>query len=251
MKVSIETKHIVIILVVATIINVVISYSFLGGDTGKDGGYTLGKAHEDTVANWDFYKNLPIILEATDSKFLEGLEEQSEDEDGSVQQSIYAVILFEANKEVELRDALQKRLAEYQTEKEKLSKLDSSDLFSKNNSCSNIASDIKKELKAEEEFEFIFYSPVLNECVYSISRSTNASKGYKDCKILLSGTTRKELGNYLVYGSYNYEDFLGNKRDSLDDQIKTDKKKYLDFVLTNSLYNFDLLKDVSHIGDSL
>lgn len=250
MHVSIETKHIVIILIAATIINAAISYSFIGSGTSKDMEYTLGKAHDETTANWDFYKHLPIILEATDSKFLEGLEDQFEEEDGSVQQSIYAVLLFEANKKVDLRDALQKRMVDYQTEKEKLSKLDSSDLFQKNNSCSNLASDIKKELKTKEEFEFIFYSPVLNECVYSISRPVDATKGYKDYKVLLSGTTRKEMGSYLVYGSYNYEDFSGNKSDSLEDQIKTDKKKYLDFVLTNSLYNFDLLKDISHINDS-
>jgi len=250
MRVSIETKHLVIILVAATIINAAISYSFFGGRTSNDSEYSLGKAHEETIASWEFYKHLPIVLEATDAKFLEGLEKQFEDENSGFQQSIYAVVLFEASKKTDLMDALQKRLADYKAEKEKLSKLDSSDLFSKNNSCSNLASDIKKELKAKEEFEFIFYSPVLNECAYSISRSVDATKGYRDYKVLLSGTTRKELGNYLVYGSYNYEDFSGNKSDSLEDQIKTDKKKYLDFVLINSLYNFDLLKDVSHIGDS-
>jgi len=250
MQVSFETKHIIIILVIATVLNAVISYSFLRGDSGDSSEYTIGKAHEETTGNWDFYEHLPIILEATDSKFIEELGEQLEEENGDFAKSFYAVLLFEANKNEGLRKAIQERFTEYNESKSKLSEIDSSDLFQKNTACSNSASDIKKELSDKEEFEFIFYSPTLNECAYSISKTEDASKGYKDYKVIFSGTTRKETGKYLVYASYNYEDFLGNERDSLEDQIKTDKKKYLDFVLTNSLYNFDLLKDVSHIEDS-
>ena len=249
---NIQTKHIIqiiVILGIATILNVAISYYFLNNKLSIESRYTLNDAYTETVENWHFYKQLPIILELVDPEFTEELEKQFENEEEGAQ-SISAVLLFELNKNENLRNAMQKRFADYQDGKEKMSKLDLSDLFQKNNACSNLASDIEKGLKEKEEFEFIFYSPVLNECIYSISRTKDANKGYKDYKVLFSGTTRKELDDYLVYISYNYKDILGGKRDSLKEQVKTEKKKYLDFVLTNSLYNFDLLEGVSNIGNS-
>lgn len=249
---NIQTKHIVPIVVIATLLNVAISYYFFSNKSDISSSYTLGRAHSETIENWDFYKHFPIILEATDPEFVEELEKQFEDEeDGSFMQLMYASLLFEANQTEPLRDAIKKRFTDYQEGRRTLSGLDSNELFQKNTACSNLAADITKGLKEKEEFEFIFYSPVLNECVYSISKTTDATKGYRDFKVLFSGTTRKEIGSYLAYVSYNYEDILGRKRDEQEGQVKTDKQKYLDFVLTNSLYNFDLLKGVSHIGDSL
>lgn len=244
-------KKIIFIIIIATILNVAISYYFFSDKSTITSSYTLEKAHDETIENWDFYKHFPIILETVSPEFMEELDKQFEDEDdGSLMKSLSAVLLFEANKNEDLRNTIQKSFIDYQEAKKELSQLDLNDLFQKNNTCSNLASDIDSGLKEKENFEFIFYSPILNECIYSISRTTDAIKGYKDSKVLFSGTTRKELDSYVVYVSYNYEDIWGDKGDKWEEQIKTDKQKYLNFILENSLYNFDLLKDVSHIGDS-
>lgn len=130
-----------------------------------------------------------------------------------------------------------------------LSSLNPDELFQKNATCSGLTSGITKGLTKNEVFEFIFYSPKLNECVYSISKKEDSLlRGYKNIKVLLSGSTQKELGEYIVYYSYDFKDYLETEKSVLDVRTRTGKREYVNFILDNSYYKFDLLKGVSDLG---
>ncbi|KPJ54991.1 hypothetical protein AMJ47_02955 [Parcubacteria bacterium DG_72] len=242
------------IVVVLTLTNI-ITVSFLFNDKetkdSKEGKFSgLELTLEELEKDLDFYKNLDIyfkLLDYEDSEYMGKIEERLDEkiEDDFMLFAVSRIIEDERSKEIinKLKDEVYSK---------KLTEEEKEEIFSKNNACAELATGINEQLKnkfessynisKEEELEFIFYSPSLKSCLYSTAyeySSTVDDYYNKHTKIVYNASTQSKIDEFTVY-AYNY-DYLD------DEDIEKDRKRYVKFILENSGYNADLLKDISYI----
>lgn len=122
--------------------------------------------------------------------------------------------------------------------------------FEKNTSCAALAPGIKSSLTSKSsfygqitnEFEYIFYSPTLDTCIYTVHRTEPGddftSTHYKD---VFNANTQSLIEGYRVNSSEDYDD------DSEESRSKQGTRNYIKYILENSNYNVDLLRDTSYI----
>lgn len=131
-----------------------------------------------------------------------------------------------------------------------LSKLEQDNLFQKDTSCASLAQNIKDDLEKnkleQESFEFIFYSPTLNTCIYSTelrtSSGTYSAGNYSSetSKKVYNANSRTLLNSYRVYSSKDLDD------SAKSELSKNGRREYMKFILENSNYNIELLENGSY-----
>ena len=251
-------KKIIILLIVTVIVLVltnIITIFLLFGDeekeNNKEGKFSgLESTLEKLEGDLDFYKNLDIyfkLLGHDDSEYMGKIEERLDEkiEDDFILFAVSRIIEDDRSKEIinNLKDEVySKRLTEEEKE----------EIFSKNNACAELVPSIKEQLKdkykqsydisKQEEFEFIFYSPTIKSCLYSTSYShTNSTEDYysEKSKMVYNASTQSKIDEYTV--SIFEHPYL------TEEDAKNGRKNYVKFILENSGYNADLLKDISYI----
>jgi len=134
------------------------------------------------------------------------------------------------------------------------------DAFQKNTACGNLVNDLQNQLKNRskdetflstnreemEKLDFIFYSPNLNTCLYATEYTyhytdlKNYDKSWnKTAKKVYDASTNKELKNFTTY-YYNYP-YLN--ADEAREASEKDTRNFTKYILENSNYNIDLIKN--------
>lgn len=120
--------------------------------------------------------------------------------------------------------------------------------FEKNTACVGLESNIKANFSQypsnNEEYEFIFYSPTFDSCIYVTNVSYSSSYGEyvsTETKNIYKAGLDSPIASYQVYSSDNYE----NKDKA--EESKENVKKFVTYVLENSNYNMELLDNSSYV----
>lgn len=121
-----------------------------------------------------------------------------------------------------------------------------SDTFEKDASCADLTSNVKQDLGEDEEFQFMFYSPTRDSCLYSIEYSSSSGSLFDD--------NYESQTEYQVYDAHTqkmineYEVRHSDMSDesSLKEEVEVNRKGYVSFILENSGYNTELLEDISY-----
>jgi len=250
---------ILVIVMAVTLINAGMSYSIFNYISNDDKGKKISDEEliSDTIKlvknNWDFYKHINLTLDMVDANLLDSVAEQFEDEeDGDFRKNVIAIAVHTINQKPEIKEKIDNIKIAYDNSKSEEAILHKDSLFEKNTACAALIPGISEKIEpgdsvgGKNEFEYIFYSSSHNNCIYSVALVEDGKEGYKHYKALYNASSNSELGKYLINVSYSFEDYLGNKGDSFDEQVSNDKKKYVKFVLENSYFNFDLFKDLSY-----
>lgn len=239
------------IVVLVTLANAGITYSILNNNQTGDGG-SLDRAISEVESDWDFYKNIGAVLQIVNPEFIDSLEEEYEEEGSELQEILAGFIVYKINQDEEVKSEFEAIKTAYEKSQIEKGKLSSDSTFEKNTACAALVSGIREEIEpggsifGDDEFEYIFYSPTLNNCIYSVALIEDGKEGYKNYKVLYNASSNNEIGKYLVNVSYGFKGILGNEAKDFEDQISEDKTEYVKFVLENSYYNFDLFKDISY-----
>ncbi|MBI2609861.1 hypothetical protein HYW53_01650 [Candidatus Giovannonibacteria bacterium] len=198
----------------------------------------------------EFYRNIGAYASLLDDRQYEHVSSEFKklgegyDKEHSNLQDLF--ILYSV---VELsRDAdSEKALAELKDRVKKLresSSLNKDEAFSKNNECAKLSPSIKENLSDDEEFKFMFYSPSMNSCLYVTYYSEKSAFGAKEYYAansfrIYDSSTSKQLKDFPDY-YYNYP-YLS--KDETDRKTAAGKRDYAKYILENSGYNADLIKD--------
>ena len=253
MKKMFDIKLVIIIIL---IILIGVAY-FLGkngsviGTKSEFGGIenTLKEIEKDSY----FYQNFGIfsaLFNDEDSKYFKDFGKKMEDEK-FVEKNLSLIMLagiFE--KDSKIKEMLEGVKNIYN--KNKLSDKEKEEIFLKNNDCAKLVADIKNGLKdkyknsygttEKEEFGFIFYSPTLKACVYSTDYDYSYSSGgkyyTKASKMVYNASVQSKIDEFTTYA---YEHPYVK-----EDDVERGNKLYVKFILENSGYNADLLKDFSY-----
>jgi len=248
----------IIAIVVLIITNVItISFLFANGKISLAGEpniksdfngieSALGEMEKDAY----FYQNFNIfsnLFNDEDEKYFKQSIKKLEDEKFLEEKVSLLVLAGIFQKDPKIKEISENAKDLYN--KYKLSDKDKEELFSKNNDCAKLVGDIKDGLKdkyknsygstEKEELGFIFYSPTLKACVYSTNYEYSYASGdkyyTKNSKIIYNASIQTKINEFDTY-AYQYP---GMK----DEDIERGKKLYAKFILENSGYNADLLKD--------
>lgn len=263
-------KNILIAVLFLVIIGLV-TYEFRGKFSKEEASNTpysgLEKKFETLDKDFEFYKYLAIydallpddkykILKDRYQKMSKELDTENSEAQKMLTLSLASVITSDKAVQpivTELRDSVALL--------KKNSKIDQDALFAKNTECAKLTSNIKEELSKnskstlevteKEEFNFIFYSPTLNTCVYSTKYDYNyfnyksvADDNYsKSSYRLYDVSSSKQLGDYPYY-------YFGNvpytSKDEQEKNVENGRRDYKKFILENSAYNATLLKELNY-----
>lgn len=201
------------------------------------------------LSNKDFYKNIGTyhnLLNDNDYKNYTELENKLYD-DKDAEDFIGLVTLayiFEHNPTIKdsflnLKGELQKKQTQFTEEQQKNN-------FEANNKCVQLISDLAEKMGENEKTEFIFYSEKLNDCIYVtrnkyITGSGFDKTGYDEFFVYKSSTQQK-MDSYLIGYHYNYT--YGGTADEKTETERNNKRKFIKFILENSNYSVDLIKDL-------
>jgi len=214
----------------------------------------------------NFYKKLDLYMALMSENDYKSIKTKIEDSSVSEEFSDFMILffmneLFEdeniKNTIITLKDEV------YGIKNKELTEEQKRDLFEKDTACANLIFGIKEQLAkkykkntystfsatSKEELEFIFYSPTINACLYSTEFSYNNdnyddySKSYytKD-KIIYNASTNTQLKSVATYYSSNYPYLSSEERKTTAEKNEIE---YIKFILENSNYNIDLIKDLS------
>ncbi len=199
---------------------------------------------DDFFENSSAYTNL--LSEDDFAKFQSKIEdiENSEEINKEIQKMNFTYIV---NKDSDLKDLLVKANQEVTTKKK------DGAYFEQSATCANLTSGIKANIKEEDgtyaygitnrKFEYMFYSPTLDTCIYTVNKTQYPGSSFE-------GTTYKEVYNansqtlINTYKIYGYND---SKSESEAKKSQAEKRLYIKYILENSNYNVDLLRDTDYI----
>lgn len=214
----------------------------------------LEKELVDMEKDIDFYRNLDkykYLLNEEDyallDKELNKAEENKDFENLTI--IFYASYL---SKQKDIKNLFEKIKNEINIKKIKYTKAEEDDFFNKNNACINLSKSLAEKLSSEEKLDVIFYSPNTKSCLYVVRNKYRVegaayndfkSYGYDTLKVYNS-TNQAELEQYIIDYSYNYP----NKTEvDTKKETENNKSEFIKYILENSNYNVDLLKDISFI----
>lgn len=223
----------------------------------------LTEFSEDT----DFYRYLDLYTTLSNEEDYQYVKEAVErfEELEEIPDFIILILVNELFKDEKVKTILNNLKDEVYAEiKKELTKEEEDELFEKNTACANLITGITEQLASkypeenkwsrytttkDEEFEFIFYSPTMKNCLYSTKYSYDYSDhdSYKDSyntnsKRIYNVSSKTQLEEFTTYYSYNYP-YLDDEERA--DETDKNKKGYAKFILENSNYNIDLIKDLS------
>lgn len=229
----------------------------------KDLEKNLGELDKDV----EFYKHFDLYLSLSDDKKYNQVKEKIDNfwnESKELENLFMLIVVNELFKDEETKNIvneLKKDVYEYK----KLTKEEENEIFEKNNSCAILITSITEQLSnkykntdskitEKEELDFIFYSPKMKTCLYSTEYSYNYipsfldyKNDYKDywysSKIVYNASTNAKINEYKTYYSLDYP-LIIDKEES-EKETERNKKNYTKFILENSNYNIELLKDMS------
>ena len=249
-----------ILIIILLLSNVLTLYFLVNPISLKD----IGQAEKDNSEGLDaillkiekdsyFYQNLDTfsaLFNDEDSKYFENFGKKMEDEKFTEEKLILVYLATIFQKDSKIKEIAEKT-KDFYNEK-KISDTEKEELFSKNNECAKLVDGIKSGLKNKyknsltttesEGFGFIFYSPSLKTCVYSADYDYSYSAGgdyyTKASKIVYNASTQSKIDEFNVY-AYEHPYIT-------DDDTERGRKLYYKFILENSGYNADLLKDLGY-----
>lgn len=249
-----KTNTLLIVSITLVITNIITLYFLFGGNNittntkGEFGGIEkiLGDIEKDSY----FYQNLntfSALFSDEDSKYFEDFGKKMQDEKFEEKKLILVYLASIFQRDSKIKEISEKIKNFYN--KNKLSDTEKEELFSKNNDCAKLVDGIKNGLKDKyknsstttesEGFGFIFYSPTLKTCVYSTDYDYSYSYGKeyytKASKIVYNASVQTKIEEFSTSA---YKHPYVN-----DEDTKRGRKLYSKFILENSGYNADLLKD--------
>ncbi len=239
------------------------------GENGNDNKKNVASEYSELANNLellepdvDFYKNIYNYVNLLDEEEYKKFKTSagkldSEENNEDLAGLITLIYVNELNKNNEVKAIIEDLKSQvYENTKKELSKDEENELFEKNNTCAQLITGITEQLKNKyenelsttenEELKFITYSPTLKKCVYVTDysyRYTNISdytESYNySSYIIYNATTNTKINDYTYY-YYNYP-YLSDE----DEDVKSEnnKKAYAKYILENTNYNVDLLKD--------
>ena len=222
------------------------SFSGKGDFSGIES--SLNRLNQDS----DFYKHVTSYISLlNDDQYktvitrYKKIGEEIEDQDSKS----FKLLLFTMTNEV-MNDEESNRLILELKDRVKLLKsevkISTSDSFSRSTECASLVGGIKEQLAKDESFEFMFYSPNLNTCVYvtdySFTSSGLSSKYYSESKYKVYNASTNALLKTFPHYYYQYP-YLS--KDEADASAEKGEKDFVKFVLENSGYNAELIKDTS------
>lgn len=219
--------------------------------SGSEAGTKINvvSATGNSTLDKDFIGNLVAYINLLDNNEYEQYWESISqiDEDQALQEEMSALTLgFLFEKKPELKamiEELQRKVNDSKTEEK---------YFEQNTACAalvpginaNLETSIKTFISTEtREIETMFYSPVLETCVYVVNSTTIENNPYKTIvrKQVYNGNSQSLIQTYYIYSSDDYEnEAQGNRSED-------EKRNFVKFILENSNYNVELLKDSDFI----
>lgn len=122
--------------------------------------------------------------------------------------------------------------------------------FEQDATCAKLIPGIKETLdkqttgtsREKEELVFIFFSPSLQSCLY-VTEHADYDKSYSSTryKTVYNANTSTKIEQYRVYTSDDYDN---PEEDRVSDR---NSSNFVRYILENSNYNVDLLKEVSFL----
>lgn len=132
--------------------------------------------------------------------------------------SIFLIVLSGCDFNLSQSNDKDKKIAELQKQVEELKKDKEDDLFKKKQECIKLEPEIKKQINdkysnlSENSLNKIFYSPVLNSCLYTLGIS------YQDHSYssIINYFTREAILDSLCYYEMNFIECLENFQKKID-----------------------------------
>ena len=112
--------------------------------------------------------------------------------------------------------------------------------FKENTACSGLKSNIESGLDTSETFDFVFYSPTYDNCLYVTNDSVPVEAGSYESdtyKRVYRTDSNNQLKSYRTYRSGQYDDVSESEKSA------EELSKFIKFILENSNYNVDLVRD--------
>lgn len=236
-------------------------YLFFGIYSGLGDQFTekpIDHTIQDVIENWDFYKNIGYFAQTLDSNLIESIGEEFDEDGSEFQKLVIGLLVYMMNQDDEVRISLDEIRMDYDRAQEKKEELSDDSVFEKNTSCASLVPGIRSEINSgntlgdtNRTFDYIFYSGTKNTCLYSVSSKEESKSGAKAYKLIYDASSNNQIGRYLVFVSYDFEDYAGNSGESFDERVLEETGEYIKFVLENSYYDSTLLDDSTYINDGL
>ncbi|TSC86229.1 MAG: hypothetical protein G01um10148_735 [Parcubacteria group bacterium Gr01-1014_8] len=199
----------------------------------------LGK-DKDFYANFQYYA---ALLNADELKYYREYLAKNEEE---ITKNLEATMTLLSINEIYKDDRLKSYILDLRDriyEKQSNNK----DFFERNTACGNLANTIQSKLAKDEKLDFVFYSPEKNTCIYATNYSFSSSSledfyTYEE-KRLYDGSTHVKIGSYRVYALGS--PYLSENEENA--QEESARVAYIKYILENSGFNVELLKDISYV----
>jgi hypothetical protein len=214
----------------------------------------LEKELTDLEKDIDFYRNMDNYKYLLSKEELDILDKKIDEAEEDEEFENFAIIFYTSyfSKQKDIKDLFEKLKNEIDTKKIKYTKTEEDNLFNKNNSCISLTDTLEKKLSKDEELNFIFYSPTTKSCLFvatnkyryssgSYMNNNYVSYGYDTLKIYNSDG-QSEIGSYIIAYSSDYPHLSKEKAEAA---ASANKASFIKYILENSNYNVDLLKDTS------
>lgn len=236
-------------LVLGFLVGLFSTYLFLNNPDSTGEFSNLEKNLTELKKDKEFYMSLgqfATLLDAQDYSYFSKVTDEAS-ESGLEEKMNEMFVLISVNelfKDEKIKNTVLSLKNKIEDEKNKAPNKDT--FFEKNTACANLTGAINSQLVKDEKLEFIFYSPTKNSCLYATQYTFNSyGEEYYTYveKRIYNGSTHSKIDTYNVY-YYNYP-YLSEEEE--ESRTKNARAAYVKFILENSGYNADLLKDISYI----